>query len=376
MASTTASTAPDDLFGAELYAALGGTGNLVFAPANIATALRMTLLGARGQTATELAATVHLAKPADAASSLLAACARLDSLATGDLTLRAPDTMWVQSGLPLQPDFTAALAQAACAQLRAADFAAAAGPAREQINDLISEQTAGKITGLIGPGVISPATRLVLASAIYLKAAWTHPFPPGATQDAPFYPESGARRPVRTMRLGERLRYLRGDGYQVVELPYAGQRLGMVIVLPDGPLAPVESRLGRDGLGGLLAGLALRQVTLALPRFRVTSQVSLGPALTALGMPLAFTSRADFTGISTVQPLHISDVVHQAYLDVDEQGTEAAAATAVVIRAAARVMLPDPPVEMIVDRPFLFAITELASGWPLFLGRVTNPLRG
>jgi serpin B len=376
MDSGAASAAPDDLFGADLYRALGGTGNLVFAPASIAAALGMTLLGARGDTATQLAATLHLAKPQDAAAGLLETCALLDSLAAGDLTLRAPNTMWVQSGLPLQADFTAALAQAACAQLRVADFAAAAGPVQQQINDLIAEQTAGKITGLIPPGVITRATRLVLASAIYLKAAWTHPFPPGATQDAPFHPEPGTGRQVPTMRLRERLRYLRGDGYQVVELPYAGQRLGMVIVLPDGPLAPVESRLGRDGLARLLAGLAPHQVTLALPRFRVTSQFSLAPALTALGMPLAFTSRADFTGITTAEPLHISDVVHQAYLDVDEQGTEAAAATAVVIRAAARVMMPDPPVEMTVDRPFLFAITELASGRPLFLGRVTDPSLG
>lgn len=376
MDSGAASAAPDDMFGADLYRALGGTANLVFAPANIAAALRMTLLGARGDTATQLAATLHLAKPQDAAAGLLETCVLLDSLTAGDLTLRAPNTMWVQSGLPLQPDFTAALGQAACAQLRTADFAAAAGPVQQQINDLIAEQTAGKITGLIPPGVINRATRLVLASAIYLKAAWTHPFPPGATQDAPFYPEPGAGRPVPTMRLRERLRYLRGDGYQVVQLPYAGQRLGMVIVLPDGPLAPVESRLGRDGLARLLAGLAPRQVTLALPRFRVTSQFSLTPALAALGMPLAFTSRADFTGITTAEPVHISDVVHQAYLDVDEQGTEAAAATAVVIRAAARVMMPDPPVEMTVDRPFVFGITELASGRPLFLGRVTDPSLG
>ena len=375
MASDVVSTAPDDLFGAGLYAALGGAGNLVFSPASIGTALRMTLLGARGETAGQLAATLRLAKPQDAAAGLLQTCALLDSLAAGDLTLRAPNTVWVQSGLPLQPDFTAALAQAACAQLRAADFTQAAGPARQQINDLIAEQTAGKITGLIPPGAISPATRLVLASAVYLKAAWTYPFPPGATQDAPFHPAPGPGQPVPTMRLRERLRYLRGDGYQVVELPYTGQRLGMVIVLPDGPLAPVESRLARDGLGGLLAGLATRQVTLALPRFRVTGQFSLGAVLAALGMPLAFTSRADFTGITTAQPVHLSDVVHQAYLDVAEQGTEAAAATAVVIRAAARVMIPDPPVELIVDRPFLFAITELASGLPLFLGRVTDPGR-
>ena len=366
---------PDDAFGADLYAALGGDGNLVFSPGNIGTALRMALLGARGETAAQLAAVLHLAKPQDADAGLLATSALLGGLASGDLTLRAPNTMWVQSGLPLQPDFTAALSQAACAQFRTADFARAAALARQEINGLIAEQTAGKITDLIGPGGVTDRTRLVLASAIYLKAAWAAPFPAAATADAPFHPAPGTEVPVPTMRLRARLNYLRGDGYQVVELPYVGQRLGLVVVLPDGPLPPMAGRLAAGGLGGLLAGLAPRQVSLALPRFRVTGEFSLGPALSRLGMPLAFSRRADFTGITTAEPLHIDDVLHKAYIDVDEQGTEAAAATAVTIRAAARVLLPDPPVQVTVDRPFLFAITEPGSGLPLFLGRVSHPGR-
>lgn len=373
MASPVASTAPDDLFGADLYAALGGQGNLVFSPGNIGTALRMTLLGARGPTATQLAAVLHLAKPQDAAAGLVQVSALLDELARGPVTLRAPNTMWLQAGLPVQPDFTAALAQAACVQLREADFRRAAEPARQQINDLIAEQTAGKITGLIPAGLLDAATRLVLASALYLKAAWAHPFPAGATSDGPFHPEPGRERQVPVMHLRARLRYLRRDGYQVVELPYLGQRLGMVIVLPDGPLPPVEGLLARGGLGGLLAGLATYQVSLALPRFRVTGQFGLGPVLTSLGMPLAFGPQADFTGITEAEPLHIREVVHQAYIDVAEPGTEAAAATATVITAAARTLMPDPVAEMTVDRPFLFALTELTTGWPLFLGRVTDP---
>ncbi len=367
------SLAPDDAFGASLYRALGGAGNLVFSPSSIATALRMTLLGARGETAAQLAAVLHLATPQDAAAGLAKTCARLGVLATGDVTLRAPNTLWVQSGLPVQPDFTAALAQAACTEFRAADFGAAAAAAAQQINDLIAEQTAGKITSLIAPGMISIATRLVLASAVYLKAAWTSPFPSDATQPAPFHPEPGTEVQVPTMRLRDRLRYLRGDGYQVVELPYAGQQLAMVIVLPDGPLPPVEGRLASGGLGGLLTGLGSRPVILALPRFRITAGFGLGDALAALGMPLAFSRQADFTGITEAEPLCVSEVVHQAYLDVDEQGTEAAAATAVIIRAKARVMRPDPPVEVTVDRPFLFAIIDTGSGLPLFLGRVTDP---
>ncbi|HXP56735.1 MAG TPA: serpin family protein, partial [Streptosporangiaceae bacterium] len=149
-------------------------------------------------------------------------------------------------------------------------------------------------------------------------------------------------------------------------------RLGMVIVLPDGPAGPMASRLTAGGLRGLVAGLAPRQVALALPRFRVTSQFGLRPVLTELGMPLAFTTGADFSGITTAERLAISEVVHQAYIDVNEQGTEAAAATAIGMRALALRRGPDP-IPVVVDRPFLFAIVDQQAGLPLFLGQVARP---
>ena len=329
-------TGADDSFGADLYAALRGPGNLVLSPVSIAAALRMALLGARGDTAAQLAAVLHLAGPQDAGPGLQAVSDLLGELAKGELTLRAPDTMWVQAGLPVAPDFSAALAHAASVTLREADFRHAAEQARQQINRLIAGQTEGKITNLLAPGLVSASTRLVLASAVYLKAAWAHPFPAGGTHDAPFHPAPGTSVTVAMMQVRARLRYLRGDGYQAVELPYTGGRLGMVIVLPDGPAGRLASQLTAGGLRGLLAGLAPRQVTLALPRFRVTSQFALRPVLTALGMPLAFTAGADFSGITTAERLAISEVVHQAYIDVNEQGTEAAAATAITIMAAAR----------------------------------------
>jgi serpin B len=401
----------DEAFGADLYRRLPGQGNLVFSPASIATALRLVLLGARGETAAQIAAALHLdipdgAAPArQAAQELQAVSAILSDLAAGDLTLRAPNAMWVQSGLPLEPSFTAAVAAAAAVAVRDADFRQAAEQARQEINQFIAEQTAGKISDLLGPGVVSAATSLVLASAVYLKAAWAHPFPAGATHDAVFYlgpgqpdprqpdphqPGPGTQVTVPTMRLRARLRYLRGDGYQAVELPYAGARLGMVILLPDpasgpgsgdpadtGPGHLLAGGVVRDaGPGGLLARLAPRQVSLALPRFKVTSGFALRPALAALGMPLAFTDEADFSGITAARRLRIDEVVHQAYIDVNEAGTEAAAATAVVMTAAARFVRPEPPVEMIVDRPFRFAITDLRSGLPLFLGRVSDPAAG
>jgi serpin B len=396
----------DEAFGAGLFGRLPGQGNLVFSPASIATALRLVLLGARGETAAQIAAALRMAIPdgatpaLQAAQQLQAVSANLSDLAAGDLTLRAPNAMWVQSGLPLEPGFTAAVTAAAAVAVRDADFRGAADQARQEINQFIAEQTAGKIVGLLSPGVVSAATSMVLASAVYLKAAWARPFPAGATQDAVFYlgsdpPSRGTQVTVPTMRLRARLPYLRGDGYQAVELPYAGTRLGMVIVLPDpasgpdpgGPAATGPAATGPGqllagggvhdaGPGGLRAGLAPRQVILALPRFKVTSGFALRPVLAALGMPLAFTDEADFSGITAAQRLRIDEVVHQAYIDVNEAGTEAAAATAVVMTAAARLAKPDPPVEMIVDHPFRFAITDLRSGLPLFLGRVSDPTAG
>jgi serpin B len=363
--------AGDDALGADLYGRLAGRGNLVFSPASIATALRLVLLGARGETAAQIAAALHLAGPDEAGAGLQAASAVLRDLAAGDLRLRAPNTMWVQSGLPLEPGFTAALAASAAVTVRDADFRRAAEQARQEINGFIAAQTAGKISDLLSPGLLRAGTSLVLASAVYLKAAWAHPFPAAATRDAPFRPDPDHQVMVPTMQVRATLRYQRGDGYQAVGLPYAGSPLELVIVLPDGPPGP---RAG--GLPGLLAGLAPRQVSLALPRFRVTAGFGLRPVLAALGMPLAFSAEADFSGITTAQRLRIDEVVHKAYIDVNEAGTEAAAATAVVIRAMARFAAGDPPVEMIVDRPFLFAITDSRSGLPLFLGRVTDPAQG
>ncbi len=363
--------AGDDAFGADLYGRLTGPGNLVFSPAGIATALRLVLLGAGGETAAQIAATLHLAGPDKAGPGLQAVSAILRDLAAGDVTLRAPGTMWVQSGLPLEPGFTAALAAAAAVTVREADFRRAAERARQEINRFIAEQTAGKISGLLSPGLLRADTSLVLASAVYLKAAWARPFPAAATRDAPFRPDPDRQVMVPTMHVRAMLRYQRGDGYQAVGLPYAGSRLELVIVLPDGSPGP---RAG--GLASPPAGLAPRQVSLALPRFRVTTGFGLRPVLAALGMPLAFSAEADFSGITSAQRLRIDEVVHKAYIDVNEEGTEAAAATAVVIRAMARFTAGEPPVEMVVDRPFMFAITDSRSGLPLFLGRVTDPTQG
>ena len=390
---------PDDAFGAALYRLLAvDGGNLVLSPASIGAALRMALCGARGQTAAEIASALGLPGPQAAAGGLRmlaaalglpgpqAAVSGLRVLADGlaglpgdDVIVRAPNTMWVQSGLPVQPGFTAALRGAAAVSIRDADFSRAAGAARQEINDLIDRQTEGKITGLLSPGTIDALTRLVLANAIYLKAAWAHPFPEPATRDAPFYPEgpgTGSPVTVRMMQVTENLRYLREDGYQAVLLPYRGGRLAMTIVLPDGlpdppdqPPADLTARLGALSRRG-----TSRRVRLAMPRFRLDREFGLIPALRQLGIGQAFQpGGADFTGITTAEPLCVSAVAHKAYLDVDEHGTEAAAATAIVVRTVAAVRPDAPPVTMTVNHPFLLAITDTPTGLLLFLGRVIRP---
>lgn len=385
-----AAAAADDAFGADLYRLLGAAGeNTVFSPASIAAALRMALCGARGKTAAEIAAALHLSGPEAAgeglrllSGGLAGASGAGDARDPGDgdaaVTLRAPNTMWVQAGLALLPEFTGQLREAAAVTVRHADFCTAPEKARAEINQLIEEQTAGKITGLLGPGTIGPLTRLVLANAVYLKAAWAYPFPAHATGDAPFYPDgagAGAAMTVQMMRHTADLSYLRGEGYQAVLLPYRASRLAMAVVLPDGPLSSLAAPLAGRGLRGLLAAAERRRVALSMPRFRQRASFGLIPVLQQLGVDAAFTDRADFSGITVQERLVIGAVAHQAYINVDEQGTEAAAATAVAMRAMAVMHAPEP-VTMTVDRPFLFAIIEVASGLPLFLGQVTRPAAG
>jgi serine protease inhibitor len=381
-----AAVAADAAFGADMYQVLAeDAADTVFSPASVAGALRMALCGARGETAAELARALHLDR-SDSQQDVAVSGLRLVSAwpdgrpgraaGHGSATFRAPNTVWVQSGLPLRAEYTAQLRQAG-ARPADADFAAAPEAARTLINRVIAEQTEGKITGLLPPGAVSRMARLVLASAVYLKAAWTEPFPESATAEAPFYP-GGQDRPgltVPMMHLTAPQAYLRGDGYQAVLLPYRDIGLAMAVVLPDGPLPALRPKVAAAGLGGLLAGTARHQVTLSLPRFRLEAAFDLIPALRRLGVTEAFGDKADFSGITDAEPLQIGAVAHKAYIDVDEHGTEAAAATAIVIRRMAAFRAP-PPVTMVVDRPFLFAIIDTATSLPLFLGQVSHPRAG
>ena len=250
--------AADAALGADLFQILTEDAtDTVFSPASVASALRIALCGARGQTAAELARVLNLDQdpnPQDAAATGLRLTLTSGGSGGGSATFRAPNTVWIQSGLPVSAAFEARLHDAVT--LAAADFRAAPEATRTEINRVIASQTEGKISGLLPSGTITALTRLVLASAVYLKAAWTEPFPERATADAPFYPDGRDQPPLTVpMMHGTASRaYLRGDGYQAVLLPYRDINLAMAVLLPDGPLAALRPKLAAAGLGGCSPG--------------------------------------------------------------------------------------------------------------------------
>lgn len=367
-------------FGLDLYARIrGGAGNLVVSPASIAVALAMARAGARGATAAEMDRVLHdLAGDGHGgwvASLDLALNARTGSFpdASGQsqpVTLRIVNAPFAQRGMALGPAFLDALASEFGAGVRLVDYRTEPEPARAAINAWVAEQTEQRIRELLGAGTITDLTRLVLVNAVYLKAAWQEPFNASATKPAPFHRLDGSSVEVPLMSGGGDLPYAAGGGWQAVQVPYVGGKLAMLVVVPD-DLSAFEGGLDAATLGRITATLAQRRVVLGLPRFGTETKVELADVLKALGMPSAFSATtADFSGITTDERLLIDAVVHQANIDVDEKGTEAAAATAVTMVAGA---MPAEPVRLTVDRPFLFALRDLDTGTVLFLGRITDP---
>jgi serpin B len=274
--------------------------------------------------------------------------------------------------MDLRPAYLEALAARFGAGLRLVDYVRETEAARRLINGWVDDQTEHRIPELIAQGLLDPSVRLTLVNAIYLKAPWLTPFPEQATAPAPFTRADGTTVEVPTMSLTASLPYADGDGWKAVELPYVGEALALTVVVPD-DLASFEVELDADAWTAIVGALEGRHVALEFPRFGIETKVELAKVLAALGMPTAFSGAADFSGITAAERLFISEVIHQANIDVDEKGTEAAAATAVVMRATAA---PEPPITLRVDRPFLFALRDVPTGAVVFLGRVGDPSVG
>jgi len=370
----------NNAFAFDLYRALGQKeGNLFCSPYSISLALAMTYAGARGQTEQQMAETLHFLLQQDrlhpAFDGLDLELASRGEGAQGKdekgFRLHIVNAIWGQRDYVFLNDFLDVLAENYGAGLRLLDFAHEPEQSRVTINDWVSDQTEGKIKDLIPQGLIDALTRLVLTNAIYFNAAWLNPFDKGSTKDGTFHTLEGSDVTVPMMAQTGSFNYAKGDGYQAVELPYDGRELSMIILLPDsGQFQPFENSLDAVLVDSVVSDLEAGQVALTMPKFEFESELSLAKTLAAMGMPIAFSGDADFSGMTGNRELAISDVVHKGFVSVDEAGTEAAAATAVVMRLTA---FPGEPVQVTVDRPFIFLIRDNETGTLLFMGRVVNP---
>lgn len=368
-------------FGWDLYRLLAkaGGGNLFVSPFSIGLCMAMVYAGARGETAAGLAKALHLdpAKDVHAGWNALDQALSAPAPAPGKdkpqpFELAIANSAWGQEGFDFRQAFLELLARNYGAGLYLADFSKKPEDERKRINAWVEDKTRERIKDLLPEGSITGLTRLVLANAIYFKANWTEQFSPEATQPGPFTRNDGSKVEVPMMRTTESFAYAKAGDLEAVELPYAGGKASMVILLPAaGGLPALEATLG-ERVAQLVPQLKAAPVQLAMPRWEFTSEFRLKDALVALGAADAFDEAAcDLSGIAG-EPgeLVVSDVFHKAFVKVDEKGTEAAAATAAVIRATGA---PAEPVKLTIDRPFVFFIREKETGAVLFAGRVVDP---
>lgn len=371
--------------GSELYGILAAQtpGNLAISPYSVMAALALTLNGAAGETRSQLAALFGGADDAVVNGGLNAVTQQVEAesgprtKADGtetEVVLDAANALFGQQDLTFGRPFLDTLAREYGAGLQTVDYVSDPETARESVNAWTAEQTRDKIPQILPEGSVDGDTRLVLVNTLYLKAPWERPFEPAATTTEPFTLLDGSRVDVDLMRSYGPIAdaAVVADGWQGVRLLYAGGGLAMTVVLPDeGRFAEVEADLVAHGVSTYLDALAPAQASVSLPRWTFRTQAPLVAALTALGVVAAFDpAQADFSAITTEEDLHLSAVVHEVFIAVDEDGTEAAAATAVV---AGTTSAPVLDLELVADRPFLFVIHDVALGTPLFLGRVVDP---
>ena len=372
--------AGNSAFAFDLYQAIREeNGNLFYSPYSISLALAMTYAGARGETEEQMADTLHYTLPRDrlhpafnALDLELASRAEAAEGQEGGFKLNIANSIWGQSGYSFLPEFLDLLAENYDAGLRVLDFVREPEDSRVTINDWVSDETEGKIENLLPPDSITSLTRLVLTNAIYFNAAWMYPFDEDLTHDDTFYPLDGGQVTVPMMEETERLGYAEGEGYQAVQLPYEGHSMSMVILLPEaGRFEDFTAALDSEAVASALKDTSWQEVHLTMPKFTYESEFSLKEALVEMGMPSAF-ANADFSGMDGTRSLFIDDIFHKAFVDLDEEGTEAAAATAVVVALTAAPE-PVPPIDVKVDRPFVFMIRDTETDAILFVGHVIDP---
>jgi len=371
-------------FALDLYQAFAEEGeNVFYSPYSIAMALAMTYAGAEGKTETQMADTLHLtlAEPTVHAAfnaldqAIVQRGEDADETSAEGFELSIANAIWGQQGYPFRAEYLDLLARHYGGGLRTSDFRTSPEAAREAINAWVSQETEGKIEELISEGGLNELTRLVLTNAIYFKAAWKFQFTEQLTEELPFTTLAGEEVTVPMMKQTMQIRYAEGASYQAVEIPYVGNAMSMVVVMPDeGGFKSFENSLDVERINDVLDGLGDQNVALTMPKFEYDTSYQMAQTLSEMGMPAAFSpEEADFSGIDGSRDLFIQKVIHKAYVSMDEKGTEAAAATGVAVGVTSA---PAEPVQVEIDHPFLFLIRDIESGTILFLGRVLNPNSG
>jgi serpin B len=386
----------ENVFASRLFATLPRDKNLFFSPTSVRMALAMTYAGARGETADQMAKALSLeGTPASIHDGFAAELRDLETANLAPLppnapewqkteaerkkqTVRVVNRLWGQKARAFKPDFLSLLQREYAAPLEQLDFKSETEKSRVTINSFIADKTEQKIKDLIPNGMLASDTRLVLTNAVYFKATWDEPFSESSTKEDAFFVSPTRTARAKLMTATNHYRYAKVGDAEILDLPYASGRMSMVVVLPQDKngLSKVEASMNDASLATWTSALHGAQVHVTFPRFTTTSEMSLKDVLShdsKVAMPLAFdSSKADFSGMDGTKELFIGDVIHKAFVAVDEKGTEAAAATAVMARAGAA-MPTDPPIEVRADHPFLFFIRDTKSGAVLFMGRVVDP---
>jgi serpin B len=369
----------NNAFALDIYnSLLSENGNLILSPFSISLALAMTYAGARGETESQMAQALHFTPQ----EQLHPAFNSLDQTLTKQtinldkdqepLQLNIANAVWAEQTFTFLKEYLDVIARNYGAGIHISDFINNAEPTRKEINNWVSDKTEDKIKNLLPEDSVGPDTRMVLVNAIYFKADWLDQFEEKDTRDFPFNLLDGSQVNVPMMGQSMYIPYTSGGGYQAVELLYAGNTAAMQIIVPDqGRFEEIESALTVDLLNDITSRLNQTSVILRMPKFEFESSFSLTDALKDLGMPAAFDrNSADFSGMTGDKDLFIGNVIHKAFVKVDEEGTEAAAATAVLMEGTGALM---SDVTLVVDRPFIFLIRDLQTGQVLFIGRVLNP---
>lgn len=374
---TSSLVAGNNAFAIDLYSRLkDGGGNVFFSPYSISGCLAMVYAGARGGTEKQMAQVLYFTGGQEQVSRSFGGLQQQLNAAQkkGEIQLKIANGLWGQEGHPWLPAFLKTAQDQFDARLTQVDFATAAESAGQQINDWVSDKTKGKITNLIPPGLLNHMTRLVLVNAIYFKGNWIHQFKKAATHPAPFFITADRQAQTPLMNLTEIFSYAESDSWQLLEMRYIGNDVSMVVLLPkekDG-LNDLEASLTPEKLSDWLGKEHPQKVNVFFPKFKMTQQFNLTQTLEAMGMTAPFSRQSDFSGMDGTHDLFISAVVHKAYVDVNEEGTEAAAATGAAIAARA-VHAPQPVPVFRADHPFIFLIRDTHSGSILFLGRMMDP---